>query len=66
MMAADTTKGMSFGVSNWSKMKRLAVVTDVDWLRNAMHLFGWMTPGEQRLFNLSELARAKDWVAAGT
>jgi stage II sporulation SpoAA-like protein len=65
MMAADTTKGLSFGVEHWSKWKRMAVVTDVDWLRHAMQLFGWMTPGEQRLFSIAELDEAKEWVDQG-
>jgi hypothetical protein len=65
MMATDTTKGLSFGVGNWSKWRRMAVVTDVEWLRHAMQLFGWMTPGEQRLFSLAELDQAKEWAAQG-
>jgi hypothetical protein len=63
MMATDTTQGLSFGVKNWSSWKRMAVVTDVDWLRHAMQMFGWMTPGEARLFALSEVEQAKAWVA---
>jgi SpoIIAA-like len=63
MIAADTTKGLSFGVSHWSAWKRMAVVTDVEWLRHAMQMLGWMTPGEARLFALDELQQAKDWVA---
>jgi hypothetical protein len=42
----------------------MAVVTDVDWLRQSMQMLGWMTPGEARLFGLDELDQAKDWVAA--
>lgn len=64
MIAADTTKGLSFGVAHWSAWKRMAVVTDVEWLRQAMRMFGWMTPGEAHLFALAELAQAKEWVAA--
>jgi hypothetical protein len=63
MMGADVTKGLSFGVSNWSAWKRMAVVTDVEWLRRAMEMLGWMTPGEAKLFSLAELAQAKEWVA---
>jgi SpoIIAA-like len=63
MMFADTTEGLSFGVKHWSAWKRLAVVTDVDWLRHSMQMFGWMTPGEARLFSLAELEQAKEWVA---
>ena len=63
MMGADVTAGLSFGVKHWSAWRRMAVVTDVDWLRHSMQMFGWMTPGEARLFALDELAQAKEWVA---
>jgi stage II sporulation SpoAA-like protein len=63
MMATDITQGLGFGVKHWSAWKRMAVVTDVEWLRNAMQMFGWMTPGEARLFALDEVQQAKDWVA---
>jgi hypothetical protein len=64
MIGADVTKGLSFGVKHWSAWKRMAVVTDVEWLRHAMQMLGWMTPGEARLFSLDELQQAKEWVAA--
>jgi hypothetical protein len=63
MMGADVTKGLAFGIENWSAWTRMAVVTDVDWLRQAMQMMGWMTPGEARVFALDELAQAKEWVA---
>ena len=63
MMGADVTAGLNFGVKHWSAWRRMAVVTDVDWLRHSMQMFGWMTPGEARLFTLDELDKAKEWVA---
>ena len=63
MMGADVTSGLSFGVKHWSAWKRMAVVTDVDWLRHGMQMLGWMTPGEARLFSVDELDEAKAWVA---
>jgi hypothetical protein len=63
MMGADITEGLGFGMTHWSAWKRMAVVTDVDWLRQSMHMFGWMTPGEARVFSLDELPQAKEWVA---
>ena len=66
MMGADITRGLPFGVEHWSAWKRMAVVTDVEWLRHAMHAFGWMTPGEVRLFSSGQLEDAKVWVAART
>jgi hypothetical protein len=63
MIGTDVTKGLGFGMSHWSAWKRMAVVTDVEWLRHAMQMLGWMTPGEARLFGLDEVDAAKDWVA---
>jgi hypothetical protein len=64
VIGTDVTEGLSFGVKHWSAWKRMAVVTDLDWLRNSMQFFGWMTPGEARVFGLDDLAGAKEWVAA--
>jgi hypothetical protein len=44
--------------------KRVAVVTDVDWIAKAMELFRWLIPGEQKVFALGALEDAKAWVAA--
>ena len=63
MIGADVTQGLSFGMKHWSAWKRMAVVTDVDWLRHAMGIFGGMTPGEARWYPLDELELAKKWVA---
>ena len=63
MIGTDVTEGLSFGVRHWSAWTRMAVVTDVEWLRRSMQMFGWMTPGEARLFALKELHWAKEWVA---
>jgi hypothetical protein len=44
--------------------KRLAAVTDVEWMAKSVEAFRWMMPGEVRVFPLSELGPAKAWVAA--
>lgn len=43
--------------------KRFALVTDVEWVAKAMHMFAWMTPGEVMTYGLDELGQAKRWVA---
>jgi hypothetical protein len=45
--------------------KRVAVATDVEWMAKAFGLFGWLIPGEQKVFALGALDDAKAWVAAG-
>jgi hypothetical protein len=64
-LAEDAKFGFGFGVLHPSAWKRTAVVTDVDWIRHAMHMFGWMSPGEVAVYGLEREAEARDWVAAG-
>jgi hypothetical protein len=59
----DMRTGVKFGVGHRSEWKRTALVTDVDWIRHATALFGWMAPGELKLFAVDQLAQAQDWVA---
>lgn len=59
----DLKTGARLGVGHLSAWKRTALVTDVDWVRHLAALFGWMTPGEMKLFPLGELEQAKAWVA---
>lgn len=43
--------------------KRVAAVTDVEWLGKAVQAFRWLMPGEVRVFGHDELDAAKAWVA---
>ena len=60
---ADARAGMSFGLKGLRNWRRIAVVTDKEWLRHAVSGFGWMSPGEYRLFDEDELDAATRWVA---
>lgn len=56
---------MGFGalLHHHSAFKRIAVVTDIDWVRHTLHALAWMVPGELQLFGLTELDRAAEWAA---
>ncbi len=54
---------LKLGVEHLRGWKRIAVVTDIDWVTHAMHLFGWMTPGETKTFTLEQRDEAIAWVA---
>ncbi|HYJ55756.1 MAG TPA: STAS/SEC14 domain-containing protein, partial [Mycobacterium sp.] len=43
--------------------RRIAVVSDKEWVAHAMHAFAWMVPGELAVFGLDELDQAKVWAA---
>jgi SpoIIAA-like len=51
------------GLTNWGAWKRVAFVTDVEWMATAMRWFGWMTPGEAKHFPLAERDAAIAWAA---
>jgi hypothetical protein len=54
---------LKIGVEHLRVWKRIAVVTDIDWMTHAMALFGWMTPGETKAFPLAQQAEAVAWAA---
>jgi len=39
-----------------------AVVTDADWVRRSIALFGWLVPGDVRVFTSDRRAEAETWL----
>ncbi|MEP6946636.1 MAG: STAS/SEC14 domain-containing protein [Acidobacteriota bacterium] len=52
------------GLNHLTSFEKVAVVTDVDWIRFGLKVFAIVVPGEVRLFNNAELSEAKAWIAA--
>jgi hypothetical protein len=59
----DTKAGITLGIGHPHAWKRTALVTDVDWITKAVHMFAWLTPGEIMVRDLDGLEEAKAWVA---
>ncbi|HXA12814.1 MAG TPA: STAS/SEC14 domain-containing protein [Mycobacterium sp.] len=59
----DLKLGLGALIQHHSAFKRIAVVSDKDWVAHALHAFAWMVPGELRMFSLDELEQAKEWAA---
>jgi hypothetical protein len=59
----DMKTGLKTWVRDHSAWKRFALVTDVEWVAKAMHMFTWLTPGEVLIRDLDGLEEAKAWVA---
>ena len=51
-----------FGVGHLTGWDRLAVVSDADWLEKSIKAFGWMMPGEIKMFDDDEIDKAKAWL----
>lgn len=62
-LAEDLKLGLGLVLGHHSAFKRIAVVSDKDWVALAMHAFAWMVPGELAVFGLGDLERAKEWAA---
>ena len=50
------------GMHHLTRWERMAVVTDVDWIRYAIRAFGFIMPGNLRIFPLAEQAQARAWI----
>ncbi len=57
----DVKVAGTVGLRYRSSWERLAVVTDKDWMRHGIAAFGWLIPGEIRVFDPDELEQAKAW-----
>ncbi|OBI26449.1 hypothetical protein A5709_07350 [Mycobacterium sp. E1386] len=59
----DLKLGFGTVLPHHSAFKRIAVVSDKDWVAPVLHAVAWLVPGEIAVFSLDELDRAKDWAA---
>jgi hypothetical protein len=51
------------GVEYLTRWDRVAVVTDVDWIGNAVRFFSFLMPATTKLFSRAEVAQARAWIA---
>ena len=54
---------LKMGIEHLRSWKRIALITDIEWMVHMTSLFGWMTPGEARAFRTVERDAALKWVA---
>ncbi len=50
------------GIGNLTHWQRVAIVTDVEWLRMTMRFFRFLVPGELRVFGTADAAEARSWI----
>lgn len=61
--AAAAWDDMKLGLKHLSGWERIALVSDVEWIRAALKIFGLAIPGHIRVFHNRELADAIRWVS---
>lgn len=52
------------GMEHPSRWERIAVVTDVEWIKNAVGFFAFLMPAMTMLFSQHEAAEARSWILA--
>ncbi len=62
-LAQDLKLGFGALLKHHSSFKRIAVVSDKEWVKHTLHALAWMVPGELAIFGLDELDDAKQWAA---
>lgn len=53
------------GLEHLLRWERIAVVADVEWIRYSIRAFGFLMPGDVKVFALNEAETAKEWVSEG-
>ena len=62
-LVEDLKLGLGTVLPHHSAFKRIAIVSDKEWVGHTLHALAWMVPGELAVFGLDELERAKEWAA---
>ncbi len=52
------------GMKHLTHYEKIGVVTDEKWIRRSVKAFGFLMPGEVKLFENDQLDEAKDWITA--
>jgi SpoIIAA-like len=52
------------GMEHVTRWEKIAVVTDKEWLRHSVSIFGYLIPGEIRAFPATQERDARAWVAS--
>jgi len=63
MSGGAVWQDLKVGIEHLRAWKRIALVTDIEWMNQMTSLFGWMTPGEVRHFPLAQRDEAIAWAA---
>ncbi|OBH29455.1 hypothetical protein A9X03_09350 [Mycobacterium sp. E1715] len=59
----DLKLGLGTVLPHHAAFKRIAVVSDKDWVAHVLHAVAWLVPGEFAIFSSDELDSATEWAA---
>lgn len=65
MDPAAAWEDFKLGIQHLTQWERVAVVTDIEWMRIALSVFRFLVPGEVRIFDVCQSDQAREWVIEG-
>lgn len=60
--ASAAWEDFKLGLEHLSRWEKMAVVTDVRWIRMTLNAFRFVMPGKLRVFDTTHAADARSWV----
>ena len=60
--AGAAWEDLKLGIKDLTRWDRLAVVTDVEWIRNTVSAFRFLIPSEVRVFPTARTSEARTWI----
>ncbi|MDJ0662902.1 MAG: STAS/SEC14 domain-containing protein [Crocosphaera sp.] len=51
------------GLTHWSDFEKVALVSDIQWIRMITKLFGFILPYPVQVFHNHQLSQAQEWVS---
>jgi hypothetical protein len=61
---AAVWEDFKLGIEHLTRWERVAVVTDVPWIRLAVNFFRFLVPGDVKVFAAAQASEARRWIAA--
>ena len=52
------------GMKHFTRWERIAIVTDVDWIKNTVRIFSFLMLGELRIFPAAAASQARKWIVS--
>ena len=60
--AGAAWEDLKVGMEHFSRWERVAVITDIEWMKLAMRLFSVFLPGTMRVYPTADAAKARLWI----
>jgi hypothetical protein len=62
--AGAAWEDLRLGIRHLTQWERVAIVTDVEWIRTMVNVFRFLLPGEMRVYSTAQATDARAWISA--